>query len=66
VWATALYAGLRRGELQALRWRDVDLEAGVIRVEGSWDDKGADPETLGERTTRQLCQRRAPRSTNQY
>lgn len=39
LWATALYAGLRRGELQALRWEDIDLEAGVIRVERSWDDK---------------------------
>ena len=35
LWATALYAGLRRGELQALRWADVDLEAGLIRVERS-------------------------------
>ena len=32
VWATALYAGLRRGELAALRWQDVDLERGVICV----------------------------------
>jgi len=39
IWATALYAGLRRGELQALRWEDIDLEAGVIRVERSWDAK---------------------------
>jgi integrase len=39
VWATALYAGLRRGELQGLRWCDVDFEAGLIRVERSWDDK---------------------------
>jgi integrase len=37
VWATALYAGLRLGELQALRDEDVDLQAGVIRVERSWD-----------------------------
>ncbi len=37
VWATALYAGLRLGELWALRDEDVDLEAGVIRVERSWD-----------------------------
>ncbi len=39
VWATALYAGLRRGELAALRWQDVDSEAGVICVERSWDPK---------------------------
>jgi integrase len=40
IWATALYAGLRRGELMALRWEDVDLAVGVIRVERSYDDKG--------------------------
>ena len=34
---TAMYAGLRRGELLALRWEDVDRDAGVIRVERSWD-----------------------------
>ena len=39
VWATAMYAGLRRGELMELRWSDVDLAAGVIRVERSWDPK---------------------------
>jgi integrase len=38
-WATAMYAGLRRGELQALRAEDVDLGAGVIRVERGWDEK---------------------------
>jgi integrase len=37
LWATALYAGLRRGELMALRWRDLDFERGLIRVERSWD-----------------------------
>jgi integrase len=37
VWATAFYAGLRLGELWALRDEDVDLDAGVIRVERSWD-----------------------------
>ena len=35
VWATAAYAGLRRGELMALRWSDVDLGAGVIHVKRS-------------------------------
>ena len=37
LWATALYAGLRRGELQALRWQNLDLEQGLISVEHSWD-----------------------------
>ena len=37
VWATALYTGLRRGELMALRWECVDLEAGTIAVVASWD-----------------------------
>lgn len=39
LWATALYAGLRRGELRALRWSDVDLDAGEIHVRRAWDDK---------------------------
>jgi integrase len=39
VWATAVYAGLRLGELQALDWRHVDLKAGVIRVERSYDPR---------------------------
>lgn len=38
LWATALYAGLRRGELRALRWTDVDLERGVITVSRGWDN----------------------------
>lgn len=39
VWATAMYAGLRRGELRGLRWEDVGLAAGVIRVLRGWDAK---------------------------
>lgn len=39
LWATALYAGLRRGELMGLRWRDVDLARGVIEVAQAWDPK---------------------------
>lgn len=35
LWAMAVYAGLRRGELMALRWSDVDLAQGVVRVERS-------------------------------
>jgi integrase len=37
LWATAVYAGLRLGELQALDWTDVDLEQNVIHVRRSWD-----------------------------
>jgi integrase len=42
LWATAIFAGLRRGELMALRWADVDLAAGVLRVDadlGGYDQK---------------------------
>lgn len=37
VWATAMFAGLRRGELMALRIEDIDLEHGVIHVRRGWD-----------------------------
>ena len=32
LWATAAFAGLRRGELMGLRWSDVDLDVGVLHV----------------------------------
>jgi integrase len=38
VYATAFYAGLRRGELRGLRWSDVDLANGLIHVRRGWDD----------------------------
>jgi integrase len=37
IWATALYAGLRYGELRALRWGAVDVAGGTIDVRESWD-----------------------------
>jgi integrase len=37
IWATAFYSGLRRGELQALRVRNVNLDANLISVESGWD-----------------------------
>jgi integrase len=37
IYATAFYAGLRRGELWALRWGDVDFDARVIRVRRNED-----------------------------
>jgi hypothetical protein len=36
LWATAIYAGLDNGELQALQV-GIDLEAGVIHVRQSWE-----------------------------
>jgi integrase len=41
VWATAMYAGLRRGELMALRIEDVDLAAGIIHVRRGWTPRRA-------------------------
>jgi integrase len=53
LWATAFYAGLRRGELQALRRCDVDLGASLIRVERGWDqEEGAQaPKSAASRRT---------------
>jgi integrase len=53
IWATALYAGLRYGELRALRWEAVDLERRLIEVRVSWDPKeGAiEPKTRNSRRT---------------
>jgi integrase len=42
LWATAFYSGLRSGEIQGLRWSDVDLAAGVIRVERAYDPKAGE------------------------
>jgi integrase len=36
MYLTAAFAGLRRGELVALRWRDVDFEQRAIRVQGNY------------------------------
>jgi integrase len=38
---TALATGMRRGELLALRWRDVDLDRGILRVEQSLEQTKA-------------------------
>ena len=37
VYAIALFAGLRAGELQALTWDDIDLDTNLIHVHRNWD-----------------------------
>ena len=51
LWATALYTGLRRGELQALTWNEVDLERNLIHVNHSWDKRAGliDPKSRSGR-----------------
>jgi integrase len=54
LWATALYAGLRRGELLALTWECIDFEGGVVKVVRSWDVKARvtlEPKTNAGRRT---------------
>jgi integrase len=41
LYVVALHTGLRRGELLALRWDDVDFEKGTLRVDQSLDQHGA-------------------------
>jgi integrase len=54
-----LYTGLRSGELRGLRWADVDLDAGTLRVERqlrqlSREDRRVEPPKDGEVRTIQL------------
>lgn len=53
VWTTALYAGLRYGELRALRWGAVDTASGRIEVRESWDPRegSIEPKTRTSRRT---------------
>ena len=53
LWATAFYAGLRRGELRALRVFDIDLARNELHVLRSWDavEYEIDPKSdAGQRT----------------
>jgi integrase len=54
LWATAMFGGLRRGELMALRIEDVELGAGVIHVRRGWDV------VAGEIATKSGKDRRVP------
>jgi integrase len=52
LWATAMYAGLRRGELMALRIEDVDLAKGLIDVRRGWDLEDGEISTKSRRPRR--------------
>lgn len=39
IWATALFTGMRNGELFALRWNQVNLDERKILVSQNWDSK---------------------------
>src|SRR4051794_28254176 len=48
LWATAFYAGLRRGELQALRCEDIDLARNLLHVKKGWDQEEGEIEPKSE------------------
>ena len=54
IWATAMYAGLRRGELRALRREDVDLAGGIIQVRKGWDPYEGEIELKSEAGRRRV------------
>jgi integrase len=61
LFAAALYTGMRQGELLGLRWPDVDLDAGALRVrqavqkiDDAW--QFVEPKSANGRRTVPLCQ----------
>ena len=54
LWATAFYAGLRRGELQALRCEDIDLARNLIHVKKGWDQEEGEIEPKSEAAKRTI------------
>ncbi len=51
LWWTAVYSGMRRGELLGLKWEDVDFEGGTVSVKRTYS-RGADNKfTLGKTKT---------------
>ncbi len=51
---TLVLTGIRRSESQALRWRDVDLLEGVLRVRDSKTEDGIRSIALGSRLAEEL------------
>jgi integrase len=58
VFLTLVLTGLRRSELQALRWRDVDLVGNVLRVRDSKTEEGIRSIALATTLAEALWQRR--------
>lgn len=50
IWVTALFTGLRSGELYALKWTDIDLEAKIISISRSWSNKNGFTSTKSQKT----------------
>ncbi|HEY3684634.1 MAG TPA: hypothetical protein VGL93_16490 [Streptosporangiaceae bacterium] len=62
-WSVGLALGLRQGEALGLRWKYVDLEAGVVRVwwqvsRANWWHGCADPHACGKQHHRAPCAKR--------
>jgi integrase len=55
---TLVLTGIRRGELAALRWRDVDLIENVLRVEDSKTEEGIRSIAISPRLAEELWQHR--------
>lgn len=51
LWRLAITAGLRQGELLALRWPEVDLEAGTVSVVATLEQRRGLPPALKEPKT---------------
>jgi integrase len=58
VFLTLVLTGVRRSELQALRWRDVDLVEGVLRVRDSKSEDGIRSIALSRTVQEELWQHR--------
>lgn len=39
LWSVALLTECRNGEMYSLRWKDIDLDAGIININSSWTNK---------------------------
>jgi integrase len=54
LWATAFYAGLRRGELRALRCSDFNEGLTEIHVQRGWDDREGEIEPKSKKGDRRV------------